>query len=404
MLLYNTMSRQKERFEPIGNPVRLYVCGVTPYDTTHIGHARTYVFFDVLQRYLEFLGMPVRYVQNVTDVDDPLFERADQLGVDYRELAEKYTGIFLDDLRALNVRMPTVYPRASDEIPGMIETTTGLLEQGVAYERGGSVYFRAGSFSRFGGMSRLDRAGMLAAYREMGEDPQDPQKEDALDFRLWKASAPGEPAWESPWAPGRPGWHIECSTMATRHLGPRLDIHGGGADLIFPHHCCEIAQSETATGEEPFARFWVHVGLVAMEGDKMSKSKGNMAFVRDLIPLYGGDALRYYLLRVPYRQPCEYLERDLVAAAGAWRSIADACRDEVVGAQFIAPTARGVINRAPTKLARLRARCLAALDDDLDMPRALVAIREMADVARDGAPADRAALRSLLRLLGFRVA
>jgi L-cysteine:1D-myo-inositol 2-amino-2-deoxy-alpha-D-glucopyranoside ligase len=384
------MTGLKERLEPLANPVTLYVCGVTPYDTTHLGHARVYVFFDVLQRYLRHRGMSVRYVQNVTDVDDPLLARARVLGMDYRDLARHYIDVFTSDLAGLNVLMPAVFPKATEEIPGMITTISVLIERGMAYPAGGSVYFRAGEFPRYGAMSRLDREAMLAANRDAGEDPADPNKDDPLDFRLWQAPQPGEPTWESPWGPGRPGWHIECSTMASRYLGNRIDIHGGGEDLIFPHHCSEIAQSEAATGEVPFVRHWVHVGLVWMDGEKMSKSRGNMAFVRDLLPRFGADALRFYLLGNSYRQRLEYQEPALMEAAERWRSIAAACRSTDDGPG----TARGQ---------DLCERILASLDDDLDTPAALNAIGELAALVRyEGAAGDRAALRSTLEMLGFR--
>lgn len=390
MFLYNTMTRQREVFQPSGNPVSLYVCGVTPYDTTHLGHARTYLVFDVLHRYLTHLGMSVRYVQNVTDVDDPLLARANELGLDYRDLAEQYIEIFLADLQKLNVLMPTVYPRATEEIPAMLEAIRTLIDRAMAYPRGGSVYFRASRAPLYGAMGRLDRAAMLAAHRESGENPDDPNKEDPLDFRLWQAAQPGEPVWSSPWGPGRPGWHIECSAIANRYLGTVIDIHGGGEDLIFPHHCSEAAQSESASGQAPFARHWVHVGLVWMDGEKMSKSRGNMAFVRDLLPIYGPDVLRYYLLSFPYRDRLEYLEGDLAGAAQRWRGIAQATPGPIQGPE------------TPTG-GELREQALRSLDDDLDTSGALARIDELADlVCRAGQPGDRGALRSLLGVLGFR--
>jgi L-cysteine:1D-myo-inositol 2-amino-2-deoxy-alpha-D-glucopyranoside ligase len=389
LLLYDSMTREKRVFRPQGDTVTLYVCGVTPYDTTHLGHARTYLVFDVLQRYWRHLGYGVRYVQNVTDVDDPLFARARDLGVDYRDLARKYVDIFVKDLQDLNVGLPDVYPRASEEIPGMIDTIRGLTEREMAYEHGGSVYFRAARFPGYGRMGRLDRAGMLDALAETGEDPRDPNKEDPLDFRLWHTAQPDEPVWESPWGPGRPGWHIECSTMASRYLGSRLDVHGGGADLVFPHHCSEIAQSESATGEAPFSQYWVHVGLVWMDGEKMSKSKGNMAFARDLIAQYGAEALRYYLLGFPYREQLEYFAGDMAAAARRWEAIAAASQ----GASEPGDTENST---------RACEAVLGALDDDLDSPLALAALDELAAAVRNsGSPAHRAALQSLLELLGF---
>jgi L-cysteine:1D-myo-inositol 2-amino-2-deoxy-alpha-D-glucopyranoside ligase len=388
--LYNTLSREKEIFKPLADPATMYVCGVTPYDTTHLGHARTYLLFDVLQRYLAHQGIRVRYVQNITDVDDPLFARARDRGVDYRELAAQYIAIFQADLRELNIMMPALFPRVSTEIPHILDTIQILVERGMAYPRAGFVYFRTARFPRYGAMSRLERPAMLAAQRETGEDPDDPNKEQPLDFRLWRPSEAGEPTWDSPWGPGRPGWHIECSTMATRHLGSSIDIHGGGEDLVFPHHCSEIAQSESANGEAPYVRYWMHVALVAMDGDKMSKSKGNMAFARELLPIYGADALRYYLLGTPYRQPLEYFEHDLAAAAVRWRKVAAAAGPAEGDATILGQ--------------QLVEACLAALDDDLNTADALARVDELASaVQHDGLPGDRHALRSLLALLGFRL-
>ena len=389
MLLFDTMTCEKRPFEPYGNTVTLYVCGVTPYDTTHLGHARTYLLFDVLQRYWRHLGYSVRYAQNVTDVDDPLIAKARELGVGYQELAQKYVDIFLKDLMDMNVLMPDAYPRATEEIPGMIDTIRVLIDRDLAYAQGGSVYFRASRLSAYGRMGRQDRKGMIDAHAETGENPADPNKEDSLDFRLWQAAQPYEPVWDSPWGPGRPGWHIECSTMASRYLGTRLDVHGGGADLIFPHHCSEIAQSESATGDIPFVQYWVHVGLVWMDGEKMSKSKGNMVFARDLLSNYGAGAVRYYLLGTPYRDKLEYFEQDFEAAARRWENIAAACH--------------GPADEGDTEIsARIRAAALNALDDDLDTPRVLGCLDELAAaVHTTGHPSDRAALHSLLDLLGF---
>ena len=391
MRLYNTMTREKDVFRPLADPVTMYVCGVTPYDTTHLGHARTYTIFDVLQRYLRHLGLSVRYVQNVTDVDDPLIERANSLGITMEELAAKYVDIFLADLADMNILMPDVYPKATEEIPGMIDTIENLIAEGMAYARNGSVYFRATRFPSYGAMSRLTREEMQAADRETGEDPGDPNKEDPLDFRLWQAARPNEPTWESPWGPGRPGWHIECSTMANRYLGPRIDIHGGGADLVFPHHCSEIAQSESANGVGPFCQHWVHIALVWMDGEKMSKSRGNMAFARDLLPVYGGDALRYYLLTIHYRQRLEYVEDELRAAAEKWRAIGRSLQ--------------GPRGGAPSGEAKaIERRFTQAMEDDLDTPAALRALHELADlVNRANGAGDRALLQSLLQVLGFRL-
>ncbi len=306
--LYNALTESVDAFTPLNDTVTIYVCGVTPYDTTHLGHAFTYIVFDTLIRYLEGRGTPVRYVQNVTDIDDDVLRKAQEKGMNWRELGEQETEKFLDDLRALNVRMPDVYAKATEETPMMIEIINTLLAKGYAYERNGSVYFRVASDKEFGKLSRYDYATMLKIANERGNFPDDPNKEDPLDFVLWQAAQPGEPTWPSPWGEGRPGWHIECSAMSLRYLGEQIDIHGGGADLLFPHHECEIAQSETFTEKQPFVRFWMHTAMVRMDGEKMSKSLGNMVFVQKLRETYHADDIRTYLLSHHYRTAFEWSE------------------------------------------------------------------------------------------------
>jgi cysteinyl-tRNA synthetase len=390
MRIYNTLTRAKEEFTPAGETVTMYVCGVTPYDTTHLGHARTYLVFDVLQRYLRAQGHTVRYVQNITDVDEPLFERARQVGVSYQDLAEQCIDILLADFRDLNLLMPERFPRVSEEIPEIVELVQRLVRTGVAYERGGSVYLRSTRFPEFGAMSGLDREAMLKAQRETGELPEDPNKEDPLDFLLWIAERPGEPSWDSPWGRGRPGWHIECTEMAARYLGTPIDIHGGGEDLIFPHHASEAVQGEALTPGQPFARYWMHVGLVGMDGEKMSKSRGNLAFARDLLPVYGPHALRYYLLGFPYREPFSYVESDLRAAADRWARIAEATSGPV-------PAGPWGASASPQLL-----RFLDVLADDLDTPTAMVLLDELAASVRSSDdPRLRSELRGLLALIGF---
>ncbi len=290
MKLFNTLTQSLEQFVPLEDKkVRIYVCGVTPYDTTHLGHAFTYVSFDTLIRYLEFLGYTVNYVQNVTDIDDDVLRKARELGVAWDELGKRETERYLNDMDALNVRRPNVYARASAEIPTMLEIIQTLLARGLAYENQGNVYYSVKQDSGFGLMAQAiglnDYQSMLTIANERGNFPDDPHKKDPLDFVLWQAQAPGEPAWPSPWGPGRPGWHIECSAMSLRYLGEQLDIHGGGADLAFPHHTCEIAQSEHFTDKAPFSRFWMHTGMVHQDGEKMSKSLGNLTLVSDLLTI-----------------------------------------------------------------------------------------------------------------------
>ncbi len=302
--LYNPISRRleplREDHEDTDIPVTIYVCGITPYDTTHLGHAFTYTTADVLIRYLEFTGRKVIYVQNVTDIDDDILRKAEEGNGSWQEIGDRWTAHFIEDMIALNVRPPEHYPRATEVIPEIIEMVQQLIERGVAYVNNGSVYFHVDSFEPFGELSGLDREKMLTTANERGNRPDDPNKRDPLDFVLWQAAAPREPTWESPWGPGRPGWHIECSTMSTKFLGETIDIHGGGGDLIFPHHCCEIAQIEPLTGK-PFVRFWVHAAMVRHEGDKMSKSLGNLVWARELLETYTSDAIRLYLAAHHYQ-------------------------------------------------------------------------------------------------------
>jgi L-cysteine:1D-myo-inositol 2-amino-2-deoxy-alpha-D-glucopyranoside ligase len=398
MQLFDTLRGHKATLEiPADRPLTLYVCGVTPYDTTHVGHAHTFLIFDVLVRYLRFLGAEVRYCQNVTDVDDPLFERANRDKVDWMALAIRETEQFRSDCAALNLLPPDFYPKASEEIPAMIPIIEGLLAKGYAYERNGSVYFRISSFPNYGELAHMDYAEMLSTANERGNDPNDPNKEDPLDFVLWKSATPDEPSWPSPWGPGRPGWHIECTTMSTRYLGNQIDIHGGGRDLIFPHHPSEIAQTEAYTGLHPFVRFWVHGGLLWLDGQKMSKSLGNMVFVRDALKEYSADALRWYLLSTPYRDDMHY---ERTGPAVTERHI------EKLRAALFAPSGtHEQYNAVPA-----RKEILDALDDDLNTPLALALLSGLAsdilNASNEGYAVGEAQdiLRELAGVLGFHIA
>ena len=358
MRLRNTETNAVQPLEPPdARPVGVYVCGITPYDTTHLGHAFTYVVFDVLVRALRAAGQPVRYVQNVTDIDDDIMRRARELGTTWDRLASKETALYQAEMAALNVLAPDVFPRASQTVPKIIALVRALEARGHAYRRDGNVYFRVGSVTDYGRLSRLSHEAMIKLSAERGADPNDPRKQDPLDFVLWQASAPGEPRWESPWGGGRPGWHIECSAMALEHLGEQVDVHGGGADLIYPHHESEIAQSESATGVRPFARIWVHVGMLRYQGEKMSKSLRNLVLVRDLLPRYDADSIRVLLLRHHYREPWAYTQDQLEDAA-VWT---ERLREAAARAGEATTDLRG----DSAKLVR------AALEDDLDTARAL---------------------------------
>jgi L-cysteine:1D-myo-inositol 2-amino-2-deoxy-alpha-D-glucopyranoside ligase len=380
--LFNSLSGRKEPFVPVKSPVTMYVCGVTPYDTTHAGHAFTYVVFDVLHRYLSALGHPVRYVSNITDVDDSILERARATNVDYRDLGDQQTHQFLKDMRDLNVLEPDVRPRASEEIQHMIHIVQQLVECGAAYVVDGWAYFSINAFPEYGLLGKLDREEMLRVSAERGADPNDPRKRDPLDFVLWQPSLSDEPRWQAPWGSGRPGWHLECTAMSLRYLGESIDVHGGGADLIFPHHESEIAQSELYTGAKPFARFWMHTGMVRLDGQKMSKSLGNLVLARDLLRDHSAAAIRLYLLSFPYRDGWDFEPRALPAfeeLAGRLRAAAPE------------PAASAVNLDDPF---------FAALSDDLDTPAARARLRERLAQAERGDAAAAAALASYRQVLG----
>ncbi len=394
MKLFNTLTQSLETFVPLDDTVRVYVCGVTPYDTTHLGHAFTYVSFDTLMRYIEFLGCKVRYVQNVTDIDDDVLRKARELGMAWDELGRRETERYLNDMDALNVRRPAVYARATEEIPTMIEIISTLIARGYAYESGGSVYYSVQRDDEFGIMARAiglnDYKAMLTIANERGNFPADPRKKDPLDFVLWQAQAPGEPAWPSPWGPGRPGWHIECSAMSMRYLGEQLDIHGGGADLAFPHHTCEIAQSEHFSGKAPFCRIWMHTGMVHQDGEKMSKSLGNLTLVSDLLKTYNADAIRITLLNHHYRYPWECFPEDLQVATETVTLFKQICV--------------GVSEQHSGVDTMLRGRFRAAMDNDLNTPEALLLLRQAAEAIVTKPDLNTAAeILRLARVLGLRL-
>jgi cysteinyl-tRNA synthetase len=393
MKVYNTLSGQKEEFSPQGDEVKMYVCGVTPYDNSHIGHAMSYVIFDVIRRYLEFRGYKVKYVQNVTDIDDKIIARANQLGISPQELSGKYTNSYFEDMDALNIRRADIYPRATQEIPKIIEVIQGLIDKGHAYAAQGSVYFRVGSVPDYGKLSHRSLESMMAGARiEVGEE-----KEHPVDFALWKASKPGEPSWASPWGLGRPGWHIECSAMSLKYLGNTLDIHGGGQDLIFPHHENEIAQSESFTGVKPFVRYWLHNGLVQFGEQKMSKSVGNLVTIKGVLAKYSADAIRVFILSSNYRSPLTYSEEALEAAERG----TDRLRQAAHGQSKVETLDEALDVKA------YRQRFTEAMDDDFNTAQA---IATLFDLAREINRADesglvaaeaRETLRELAGVLGL---
>ncbi len=356
MRLYDTARGSVVPFDP-GPVVTMYVCGITPYDATHVGHAATYLTYDILQRRLRDRGHQTRCVRNITDVDDDLLRKARELGVHYLDLAAGEIDRFDADMAALGMLEVWSEPRATSAIPDIRRFIGDVLDSGHAYQSGGAVYFDVSSYPDFGKVSHLDRATMLELAAERGGNPDDPNKRDPLDFVLWQPSLPDEPAWDSRWGPGRPGWHVECSTLALRELGETIDLHGGGADLIFPHHECETAQAEAATGK-PFVRHWLHQAMVRMDGAKMSKSLGNLVFVSDLRARVDPAIIRTALLDAHYRTEWEWSEAVLDRAVDRHRSWSAA---------------------EPTEDREVTDTVRAALDDDLDTPGALAAIDEAAD-------------------------
>ena len=307
MKIYNTLTGRKEEFVPlIPNKVKIYACGVTVYDHCHIGHARNAVVFDVIRRYLRYKGFDVMYVRNFTDIDDKIINRAKQEGSTWDEVARKYTDEYYKDMDRLGVARADVEPKATEHIEEMINIVKGLIDKGYAYEVDGNVYFSVDTFPEYGKLSKRDKEEMMAGARV----EVDERKKKSLDFALWKKTKQGEPFWESPWGLGRPGWHIECTAMSIKHLGESFDIHGGGADLLFPHHENEIAQSEAFTGK-PFARYWIHNGFITIDKEKMSKSLGNFFTIKEVLDKFDPETVRFFLLSTHYRSPIEFSDEQL---------------------------------------------------------------------------------------------
>ncbi|MEW6439362.1 MAG: cysteine--tRNA ligase [bacterium] len=418
LFFYNTLSRSKERFTPVGDGVvRMYVCGPTVYDVSHVGHARKEVVFDVIARYLRSCGWRLRYVRNVTDVDDKIILRASQEGRDWEEIARRYEAAFREDMGALGILEPDQEPRATETIPEMLDLIEELMAKGYAYCASGSVYFSVGRWGSYGKLSRRRPEEMLAGARV---EP-DASKRDPLDFALWKASKPGEPSWPSPWGPGRPGWHIECSAMGRKFLGETLDIHGGGMDLIFPHHENEIAQSEAATGK-PFCRYWIHNGLLTVNREKMSKSLGNFVTVRDALKRFHPEVLRMFFLSHQYRSPVDFSDE---AVGGTRRNldyfyntllrIEEICGRPVpaaVGAaeagQAAGKVPEGMDAEMADPLTNMLGRFRTALSDDFNTAEALGELFRAATFlnrwidgsGRAGTPEGRALLHFFRRQLG----
>ena len=385
MRLYDTAQAAVIDIE-LDEQVRMYVCGITPYDSTHLGHAATYLSYDLLIRRLEDLGHTVQLVRNVTDVDDSILPKARELGIDFLELAEMEMDRFDQDMVALNTRRADAEPRATESIDDMIEIIEKLVDRGHTYTTEGTTYFDTSTFPDFGKLSHLNEQEMIALAAERGGRPDDPKQHNPLDFVLWQPSADDEPSWESPFGTGRPGWHIECSAMSMRALGPTIDIHGGGADLIFPHHECEIAQSESINGE-PFSRYWIHAGLVAYQGTKMSKSLGNLVFVSELRKEIDPRAIRLALMAHHYRSDFEWFDEE---GPRAQRDLELLIRSGG-GAQ---PVSEGPL------IDEVR----DALDDDLDTPRVCeLLIREAQAIEKGTSSSPQGCLVAAASLCGIQL-
>ena len=404
--VYNTLSRQKEDFvtnQP--GRVALYVCGPNLYDPCHVGHAFSYIVFDTAKRYLRFRGYQVRHVQNFTDIEDRIINKALEQKTTIQAIGEVYIQRFLDEMDALNIERADAYPRATGVIPQIIEIAQALIAKGFAYEIDGDVYFRVRQFAGYGRLSHRSLDEMQAGARIQVDE----RKADPMDFALWKASKPGEPAWDSPWGKGRPGWHIECSAMNWAEHGAQIDIHGGGHDVIFPHHENEIAQSEAFTGKAPFARYWMHNALLRLSGDtsaedKMSRHAGNTLWIKDALARHGSDAIRLYLLSTHYRTPLAWIDADVDATARSLERWRTALKD--AGATQAVAGDNALVQLA----AQTHEKFITAMDDDFGTPQAIAALHDLAreiNRARDGgatpamlAPAQ-TTLRELASILGL---
>lgn len=382
LYLYNSLTRKKEKFAPInGKKVKIYVCGITPYDTTHLGHAFTYVFFDVLVRYLKYKGYEVVYVQNVTDIDDDILKKAKDENRDWRDLGDFWTNKFLKDMKALNVQKPTNFVKATDSIALMIRIIRVLIKKGLAYEKNGNVYFEIKKFKNYGQLSGFNAKQMILIAKERGGYPDDPFKKGPLDFLLWQKSNSYEPSWDSPFGRGRPGWHIECSAMIKRYLGDQIDIHGGGRDLIFPHHESEIAQSESFTEKKPFVRFWIHTAMLLYLGEKMAKSLGNLVMVSDLLKNNTANEIRWLLLSHHYRKPWEFDVSELLESKKAIRTINKLLKNNL---------------RYDSKNKEVSLEFNSFMDDDINTPEALKYLINLAKSVKNIKT-----LRECLLTLGF---
>jgi cysteinyl-tRNA synthetase len=375
--IYNTLSRRKEELIPRNKgKIGMYVCGPTVYNYIHIGNGRTYLSFDIIYRYLKYRGYQVTYVRNITDIEDKIINKAREEGVSTAEIAAKYTLAFWEDAEALGLAKPTIEPKATEYIPSMIEMIKELISRGLAYVIDGDVYYEVSKFRDYGKLSHRTIEELRAGERV----EVDPRKKNPLDFALWKAAKPGEPCWDSPWGKGRPGWHIECSVMSLQHLGMGFDIHGGGQDLIFPHHENEIAQSEGATGQKPFVRYWLHGGMVNIGEEKMAKSLGNIILVRELVKQYDADILRILALSTHYRSPIDFGVGKLEEAKAAYDRLLNFRRrtKQILGGKTSRHKALDLerLTKFREALSRTKEKFVEAMDDDFNTAAALATVFE----------------------------
>lgn len=382
MQIYNTYSR---KYEPLnlGQKIGIYVCGITPYDTTHLGHAFTFLAYDVLIRYLRFAGAKVTYVQNVTDIDDPLFEKARQLNINWKKLGDKETNSHLANMDLLHALRPDHFVKVTDHIQEIIKVASALVEKDLAYVKKSAVYFEVKKYKKFGHLSKLKYIRMLKLANERGNFPNDPEKKDPLDFVLWQTSKPDEPKWDSPWGMGRPGWHIECCAMSLKYLGPTITIHGGGEDLIFPHHEAEMAIAQNYTGKK-FVKTWMHTEAVYMHKEKMSKSLGNIVLIGDLLKKYSPEVIRFYLISNHYRKRLNYNENELIRAVETYKLLVQSSNKGKA------------LNFQSTK--KLIPTFFEKMENDLNIPKA---IEEIIKIANSKNPHKASIVKTCLTILGL---
>jgi len=373
--VYNTLTKKLEEFSSIKpKKVNMYVCGITPYDETHLGHARAYITFDVIKRYLEYLGYKVTYIQNITDIDDKIIKRANEEGLDINQLSSKYSTRYFEMMDLLNVQQADMYPKATEHIKDMIKIIEKLIKKGFAYVVNGDVYFEINKFKDYGKLSGRTEKAMMAGARIKVDE----RKKNPLDFALWKASKPDEPSWDTPWGKGRPGWHIECSTMSTKYLGDTFDIHGGGLDLVFPHHENEIAQTEAATGK-PFAKYWIHNGFVTINKEKMSKSLGNFFTIKEILEKFDPRVIRLFLLSTHYRSPVNYSDEDIKAIESKYMTLQE-------GFDSICTYINGNVDaekdeKYKDEITKFEEKFSKAMDNDFNAAEAIAVIFELVTFA-----------------------